>query len=164
MIFLILPFLVCFYFTDLPNGKWYFILLSEFQIASFLCLSDPTSPSRSPTGSVPCVPTYTLSSPAFNRVTRGMSFKHTFLPLCYPQYMQVRPGAWSKSIIQIFQLLFRVYLEHILNVPGIQVLIALFRVYLNSKLQVYTALLFDNRPLSKPVQSFIKLGIYLCLL
>ena len=40
------------------------------------CFSYPTSPARSPIGSVPCVPSYTLGSPAFKGVTRGMSFIH----------------------------------------------------------------------------------------
>ena len=52
------------------------------------CFSNPTSPPRSPIGSVPRVPSYTLSSLAFKGVTHGMSFKHTFPPLCYPWYMQ----------------------------------------------------------------------------
>ena len=64
-----------------------------------VCFSNPTSPPRSPIGSVPCVPSYTLSSPAFKGVTHGMSFKHSSPPLCYPWYMQVWLGAWSKSII-----------------------------------------------------------------
>ena len=64
-----------------------------------VCFSNPTSPPRSAIGSVPCVPSYTLSSLAFNGVTHGMSFKHTSPPLCYPLYMQVQPGAWSKPII-----------------------------------------------------------------
>ena len=38
---------------------------------------NPTSPPRSPIGSVPCVPSYTLSFPAFKGVTREMSIKHT---------------------------------------------------------------------------------------
>ena len=63
------------------------------------CFSYPLSPPRSSIGLVLCVPFYTLSSPAFKGVTIRMSFKHTFPPLCYPWYMQVRPGAWSKPII-----------------------------------------------------------------
>ena len=39
-----------------------------------VCLSDPTSSPRSPNWSGSCVPSYTLSSPAFKWVTRGMSF------------------------------------------------------------------------------------------
>ena len=65
----------------------------------FVCFSNPTSPPRNPIGSVPCVPSYTLSYPAFKGVTRGMSFKHTFPPHCCPWYMQVWPGAWSRPII-----------------------------------------------------------------
>ena len=38
------------------------------------------------------------SSPTFKGVTSRMDFKHTSPPLCYPRYMQVRPGAWSKPI------------------------------------------------------------------
>ena len=36
----------------------------------------------------------------FKGVTRRMSFKHTTPPLCYPWYMQVQPGAWSKPIVR----------------------------------------------------------------
>ena len=39
-----------------------------------LCFSNPFSPHRSPINSVPCVPFYTLSSPAFKGVTSGMSY------------------------------------------------------------------------------------------
>ena len=43
---------------------------------------------RSLIGSVPCVPSYTLSSTVFKGSTRGISFKHTSPPICYPWYMQ----------------------------------------------------------------------------
>ena len=66
---------------------------------AFVCFSNPTSPPRSFIGLVPCVPSYTLISPVFKGVTRGMSFKHTSPPLSYPWYMQVRPGAQSRPII-----------------------------------------------------------------
>ena len=39
--------------------------------------SNPTSPPRSPIGLVTCVPSYTLSSPVFKGVTRGMSFSRS---------------------------------------------------------------------------------------
>ena len=45
----------------------------HFFLLGFVCFSNPTSPPRSPIGSVPCVPTYTLSPPAFQGVTPGMS-------------------------------------------------------------------------------------------
>ena len=64
----------------------------------FVCFSNPNCPPRSPIGLVPCVPTYTLSSPAFEGVTRRMSFKHTSPPPCYPRYMKLRPGTWSTQI------------------------------------------------------------------
>ena len=35
----------------------------------------------------------------YKGVTLRMSFKHTSPPLCYPWYMHVQPGAWSKPII-----------------------------------------------------------------
>ena len=60
--------------------------------------SYPTSPPRSCIGLVLCVPSYTLSSSSFKGVTGRMSFKHTSFPLCYPWYMQVQAGAWSKPI------------------------------------------------------------------
>ena len=41
-----------------------------------VCFSNPTSPPRTPIGSVPCVPSYTLGSLTFKGLTRGMSFKH----------------------------------------------------------------------------------------
>ena len=49
-----------------------------------VCFPYPTSPPRSPIGWFPCVPSNTLSSPRFKGVTRGMSFKHTSPPPCYP--------------------------------------------------------------------------------
>ena len=45
---------------------------------------------------VKCVPAYTLSSPAFKGVTRGMNFKHYPTP-CSHRHMQVPLGAWSKT-------------------------------------------------------------------
>ena len=48
----------------------------------FVCFSNPTSPPSSPIGSVPWVPSYTISSPAFKGVTHVMSFKQTSPPLC----------------------------------------------------------------------------------
>ena len=62
--------------------------------------SNPTSPPRSPIGSVPFVPSYTLSSPAFKGVICGISFKHNSPPLCYPWYMQV-PGAIWETWVQV---------------------------------------------------------------
>ena len=40
----------------------------------FVCFYNPGSPPRSPIGLVLCVPSYTLSSPTFKGVTRGLSF------------------------------------------------------------------------------------------
>ena len=65
----------------------YYLIIVFF---GFECFSNPTSPPRSPIGSVPCVPSYTLCSPAFKGVTRGMNFKHTSPPLCYPWYTLFR--------------------------------------------------------------------------
>ena len=45
-----------------------------------------------------CAPLH-LKFPAFKGVTRGMSFKHISPSPCYPWYMQVWPGVWSKPII-----------------------------------------------------------------
>ena len=70
--------------------------MSYFFLFGFVCFSNPTSPPRSPIGSVPCVPSYTLSPSAFKGVTHGMSFKHTSAPLCFPWHMQVRLRPWSK--------------------------------------------------------------------
>ena len=56
------------------------------------------TPPRSPFSWVLCVPSYILTSPMFKGVNRGMSFKHTSPFLCFPWYMQVRLGAWSKPI------------------------------------------------------------------
>ena len=46
-----------------------------------VCLSDPTSPPRSLIGLVQCVSSYTLSSPSFKGVARGMNIFH-MLDLC----------------------------------------------------------------------------------
>ena len=51
--------------------------LFSFYWGVVVSFSNPTSPPRSPIGLVPCVPSYTLSSPVFKGVTWGMSFKHT---------------------------------------------------------------------------------------
>ena len=73
-----------------------------------VCFSNPTSPPWSAIGLVPClaqcVSAYTLSSPALKGVTCRMDVKHThthkhFPTPCYPRYMQVQPGAWSKPTI-----------------------------------------------------------------
>ena len=48
-----------------------------FFFFGFVCFSNPTSPPRCPIGSVQCVPSNNLSSPAFKGVTRRMSYKYS---------------------------------------------------------------------------------------
>ena len=79
---------------ELPSPLFFF-----FFFFWFCMFSNPTSHPRRPIGSVLCVPSYTLCSPAFKGVTRRMSLKHTSPPPCYPWYMQVQPGAWRKPTI-----------------------------------------------------------------
>ena len=62
-----------------PNKPWCGLEGLFFIFIFFICFcfSNPTFPSRSPIGSVPCVPFYTLSSPALKGVTCRFRFKHT---------------------------------------------------------------------------------------
>ena len=72
--------------------------VNDFFFGGVVCFYNPTSPPRSSIGLVLSVPLLHLKFPAFKGVTRGMRFKQTSPPLCYPRYMQVRPAAWSKPI------------------------------------------------------------------
>ena len=86
-----------------PSKYWTNLPCLRFSIIFFwgwvICFSNPTSLHWSSSWLVHCVPSYTLSSPAFKGVTRGMSLKHTSPPLCYPRDMRVRLGAYSTPII-----------------------------------------------------------------
>ena len=61
--------ILCHRCVAVPNAK----VKVQFFVC-FVCFSNPTFSPRSPIGSVPCVPSNTLSSPAFKGVTRGMRF------------------------------------------------------------------------------------------
>ena len=64
-----------FYSKSLTSLSW-----SCFQRITFFQQYNFFYAPRSPIGLVPCMPSNTLSSSAFKRVTRGMSFKHTSPP------------------------------------------------------------------------------------
>ena len=49
-----------------------------FCFICFVCFSNPTWPPRSQIASIPCVPFYTLSYPAFKGVARGISYVSLF--------------------------------------------------------------------------------------
>ena len=70
----------------------------KFQIFLYVFLTPPSL--QVPEAQFNMRQTYSLSSLAFKRVTCGRAItKHVSPPPCYPRYMKVQLGAWSKQNI-----------------------------------------------------------------